>query len=75
MEGSEYNIEKMHSDLTKMTNAQPGDKIFQALNTCINESKLHNHVIYNITWLHIYYIYYIYNTSNLVLNKYKTDYV
>lgn len=46
MEGSEYDIEKMHIDFTKKTNAQPGDNIFQAMDNCINESKLYTHVIY-----------------------------
>ncbi|XP_011706904.1 PREDICTED: pheromone-binding protein Gp-9-like [Wasmannia auropunctata] len=39
MEESEYDVEKMHIDFTKRTNAHPGEKIFEALDNCINETK------------------------------------
>lgn len=53
MEGSEYNVEKFLSELTKRTNAQPESNKYQALNNCINESKLYNHVIYNSLYINI----------------------
>lgn len=46
MEEAEYDVEKMHADFIKRTNAQPGDKMIEALDDCMNESKLYNHVIY-----------------------------
>ncbi|KYQ48331.1 Pheromone-binding protein Gp-9, partial [Trachymyrmex zeteki] len=39
MEDAEYKVEKMHSEFIKKTNVQPGDKRFEGLDTCINESK------------------------------------
>jgi len=49
MEESEYNIEKMLSGFSKkVTDAQPGGKKFEAFENCVNESKLYNHVIYEL---------------------------
>jgi len=41
----------MHSEFTKRTKAQPGEKKFEALDNCINESKLYNHVIYELHYI------------------------
>ncbi|XP_071570236.1 pheromone-binding protein Gp-9-like [Temnothorax nylanderi] len=39
MEGSEYDVEKMHSEFTKRTNAPSGSKKVETLDNCINETK------------------------------------
>ncbi|XP_011875690.1 PREDICTED: pheromone-binding protein Gp-9-like [Vollenhovia emeryi] len=39
MEGSEYDVEKMHSEFTKRSTAPVGSEIFTALDSCINETK------------------------------------
>jgi len=50
MEGSEYNIEKLLSGFSKKENAPPGGKKFEAFENCVNESKLYNHVIYELRY-------------------------
>ncbi|CAL1673908.1 unnamed protein product [Lasius platythorax] len=39
IEESEFNIEKMHTEFTKKTNAQPGDNAYKALDDCIEKVK------------------------------------
>ncbi|XP_011687747.1 PREDICTED: pheromone-binding protein Gp-9-like [Wasmannia auropunctata] len=39
MQDAEYNIEVMHSFITKITNARPGGLLFEAFDNCINETK------------------------------------
>ncbi|XP_011706759.1 PREDICTED: pheromone-binding protein Gp-9-like [Wasmannia auropunctata] len=46
MNESEFDVEKMHSEFTRITKVQPGEKIFEAFDNCINESKLYNHIMY-----------------------------
>jgi hypothetical protein len=41
MEGAEYKIDKWLSHFTQKTHIQPGEAKYEALNTCINETKDH----------------------------------